>query len=185
MKQTESLTPNNYFKFDPLFFVTGHPQYLVMCVHHCPFPIVSVSCWPSWVYRSCEHLLLSVLRHCVLLLQSYGPALVQSLGDPAGHWTNSGALLHWFRPPQTLPIAGALWQPDDEHSAKFRSRSSSGKLATQHWVDQHTGNEPKRRRKTEIHNKYNIYPIFIKAITGIYQLLFRFTNQKKKQPFLF
>lgn len=138
-------------KFDHLFFVTGHPQCLVMCVHHCLFTTVNVSCWPSWVYRSCEHLLLSVLRHCVPLLQSYGPALVQSLADPAGHWTNSGALPHWFRLPQTLPIAGALLQPDDRHSAKSQTQSSFGKLATQRWEDRHTENEPKIRRKTNIH----------------------------------
>lgn len=141
-KQTWSLTPQTILSLTLSFlFQAIHNVWscVYTIVHSCVS--ISVSCWPSWVCRSCERLLLSVLRHCVPLLQSCGPAWVRRLGDPAGHWTNSGALPPWFRPPQTLPIAGAPWQPDDGHSAKFPTQSSSGKLATQHWADQHTGSE--------------------------------------------
>lgn len=117
---------------------------------------VSVSCWPSWVCRSCEHLLLSVLGPCDPLHQSCGPALVQKLADPVEHWTNSGALPQRFRPPQTLPTADGLWQPNDGHSAEFLTQSSSGKLATQHWAGQHTGSEPKKIREYREENRDSI-----------------------------
>lgn len=114
------------------------------CVYTCVHSWVIIAlCWPNWVCKSCGHLLLSVWGHCDPLLQSCGPAWVQKLGDPVGHWTNSGALPHWFRPPQTLPIAGEPGQPDDEISALFPTQSSSGKLATRHSAGPHTGNEPK------------------------------------------
>lgn len=120
-----------------------HSVWSCVCTwaHSCASVIVS--CWSSWVCRSCGRLLLSVWEHCDPLLQSCGSAWAQTLGDPVGRWTNSGALLHWFRPPQILPTAGALWRSDDGHSAEFPTRSSSGKLATRRCAGQHTGSEPK------------------------------------------
>lgn len=117
------------------------------------FMCVSVLCWPSWVCRSCEHLPQSVLGQCALLLKSCGPAWVQKLGDPVEHWTNSGVPPHWLRPPQTLPIAGGPWQPNDGHSAEFPTQSSSEKVATRHSAGQHTGSEPQKIREFREENR--------------------------------
>lgn len=134
----------------PLSFLFEAIHNVQSCVYTCAHTCVSVSvlCWPSWVCRSCEHLLLSVLGHLDPLLQSCESAWVQTLGDPVGCWTNSGALPHRFLPPQTLPIADALWQPDDGHSAGFLTQSSSGKLAIRHWAGQHTKTEPKENKES-------------------------------------
>lgn len=159
-------------------------------VHTCVHLYVSVSvlCWPSWVCRSCEHLLLSVWGLCGPLPQSRGPAWVQKPGDPGGHWTNNGALPHRFRPPQSLPIADGLWQPDDGHSAEFLTQSSSGKLATRHWAGQHKGSESKENREHKEDNRdlilsYRTELSYIhntnKKCNVFYKLLLIFPNQKK------
>lgn len=130
-----------------------------MNTNMCPFHVcVSVLCWPSWVCRSCEHLPQSVLGQCAPLLQSCGPAWVQKLGDPVEHWTNSGEPPHWLRPPQTLPIAGGPWQPNDGHSAEFPTQSSSEKVATRHSAGQHTGSEPQKIREYREENRDSKQP---------------------------
>lgn len=107
---------------------------------------LSDACWPSWVYRSCKHLLLPVSRQHGSPPQSCEPTWVQKLEDPKEHCTNSEGPPHLILPLQTLPSANVWWQPDDGHAEGFLPRSSSGKLATQHLRGQHTKNGPKENK---------------------------------------
>lgn len=137
-----------------------------LCMHLCTF---SALYWPSWACRSCERLLLSVSGHCDPLLQSCGPAWVQKPGDPVKHWTNSGALPHRFRPPQTLPTAGGPWQPNDEHSAGFQIQSSSGKPAIRHWAGLRIGSQP-----IKINNRNHCLSIVLTISVYLFLYLYHF-----------